>query len=202
MKKRFFGVLAAACVCVFLQGVIHTQQLQQDMAGKVLRFHVLANSDEEGDQQLKLSVRDAVGTMMAEKLKNVDSLEESRAVVTQNLNEIRDTAQETVRRQGYDYPVTAAMETCRFPEKTYGKFTFPAGSYEALRVVIGSGGGHNWWCVMYPNMCFSGSMYEVDASSGEILRKTLDPQEYQAVLEEGNYEIKFKILGFLNNLLE
>ena len=202
MKKRLIGVAAAALACVMLLGVIRTEQLQQNMAEKVLRFHVLANSDSISDQQLKLKVRDAVGSMMAEKLKDADSLGESREIVSANIGDIENTASQTIKACGYSYPVQVNLETCSFPEKTYGSYTFPAGVYEALRVVIGRGNGHNWWCVMYPNLCFSGSMYEVDADSGEKLEKTLSSEEYKAVQEKGNYKVRFKILGFMNNLLE
>lgn len=202
MIKRLFATFGAAAVCVLFLTTIHTQQMQQDMAGRVLRFHVLANSDSEQDQELKLKVRDEIGTMMAEKLQGAVSLEESREIVSENLQEIEDTAKNTITAEGYSYPVTAVLENCVFPEKTYGMFTFPAGNYEALRVVIGEGEGHNWWCVMYPNLCFSGSMYEVDEQSGEVLRETLSEEEYAAVLEEGNYKVKFKILEIINHMLE
>ena len=136
------------------------QRIQGQIAGKVLRFHVLANSDTE-------------------------------------------TAQAVVREAGYGYEVHAAIEETDFPSKTYGKFTFPAGKYEALRVVIGEGAGHNWWCVMYPNMCFEGSMYEVvDESAGEELKKVLSKEEYRAVLEEENYEVRCRYLTFLDGLKE
>ena len=177
-------------------------QIQQGIAKEILRFHVLANSDSQADQALKYAVRDRVGTMMAEKLQNVDSLEESTDVVTENLQEIETCAAKVIGENGYDYPVHAALETCAFPEKSYGDYTFPSGTYEALRVVIGSGEGHNWWCVMYPNLCFANSMYEVDSASGEKMREVLEPEEYAAVLESGNYKVRFKMLGFLNRMLE
>lgn len=202
MKKRLLAVCLAAAACVLLSTTIHTALLQQQMSQKVLRFHVLANSDSETDQELKYAVRDRVGIMMAEKLQNVDSLEESTEVVTENLQEIEDCAAQVITAQGYDYPVHASLETCEFPEKSYGTYTFPPGTYEALRVVIGAGEGHNWWCVMYPNLCFANSMYEVDAASGEKLREVLDPEEYAAVLNGGNYKVRFKMFGFLNRVLE
>ena len=202
MKKRLFGVFLAAAACVILLSAIRTEQLLHDMSQKVLRFHVLANSDEERDQDLKLKVRDAVGSFMAEQLKNADTIEQSRQIVNSNLEEICAQAQNVVEQEGYDYPVSAALVRTDFPEKTYGQYTFPAGNYEALRVVIGEGEGHNWWCVMYPNLCFSGSMYRVDEASGETLRQVLTEEEYRAVMEEGNYKVRFKILGFLNKVLE
>ena len=117
MIKRLFATFGAAAVCVLLLTTIHTQQMQQDMAGRVLRFHVLANSDSEQDQELKLKVRDEIGTMMAEKLQGAVSLEESREIVSENLQEIEDTAKNTITAEGYSYPVTAVLENCVFPEK-------------------------------------------------------------------------------------
>jgi stage II sporulation protein R len=203
-KKVLCRVLMASLLVAAYFGktcYIH-RSYQEDIAKRVLRFHVLANSDSQADQALKYAVRDRVGTMMAEKLQNVDSLEESTDVVTENLQEIETCAAKVIGENGYDYPVHAALETCAFPEKSYGDYTFPSGTYEALRVVIGSGEGHNWWCVMYPNLCFANSMYEVDSASGEKMREVLEPEEYAAVLESGNYKVRFKMLGFLNRMLE
>lgn len=91
---------------------------------------------------------------MQEKLTDVENLEECELVVRQSLGEIEEAAAETIAENGYDYDVTAELEHTSFPVKNYGSYTFPAGDYEALRIVIGEGNGHNWWCVMYPNMCF------------------------------------------------
>ena len=191
MKKKILAVCLAAAACVLLSTTIQTKSMQRNMAQKVLRFHVLANSDSREDQALKLKVRDQVGTLMAEKLKDADSLEESERIVKANLNLIENCAADVISAEGY-----------AFPEKTYGTYTFPGGVYEALRVVIGSGEGHNWWCVMYPNLCFANSMYEVDAGSGEKLREVLDPKEYASVLQKGNYQVRFKLLDLLNQVLE
>ena len=108
--------------------------MQRNMAQKVLRFHVLANSDSREDQALKLKVRDQVGTLMAEKLKDADSLEESERIVKANLNLIENCAADVISAEGYAYPVSAALENCTFPgENVMGPYTFPGGVYEALR---------------------------------------------------------------------
>lgn len=199
MKKKWLGLVLAVVCCLFLGNTIQTIQLQQKMAEKILRFHVLANSDSAKDQALKLKVRDAVGAYMARELQGVDTLAESEARVTQNLDAITGIAQQTIRAEGYTYSVQAGLEQCELPEKTYGRFTFPAGQYEALRVVIGAGAGQNWWCVMYPNLCFSGSMYEVE-ENGELLQTHLSQEEYRAILREGNYRVQFKVLEILQHL--
>jgi stage II sporulation protein R len=204
MKKERIGYIGIGIlVCAALMcGILYTKAawLQHDISEKVLRFHVLANSDDEADQNLKLAVRDAVGSYMQKKLAGVDDLEECEQIVNGNLDQIREVAAETIAQNGYDYDVTAELEYTSFPVKSY---TFPAGEYEALRVVIGEGKGHNWWCVMYPNMCFSGSMYEVvDEQAGEKLREVLTTEEYEKVLAEGNYQIQLKYFSFLNPYLK
>ena len=207
MKKERIGYIGIGIlVCAALMcGILYTKAawLQHDISEKVLRFHVLANSDDEADQNLKLAVRDAVGSYMQKKLAGVDDLEECAQIVNGNLDQIREVAAETIAQNGYDYDVTAELEYTSFPVKSYGSYTFPAGEYEALRVVIGEGKGHNWWCVMYPNMCFSGGMYEVvDEQAGEKLREVLTTEEYEKVLAEGNYQIQLKYFSFLNPYLK
>lgn len=194
-----FGILSVLLGAFYMDDV----HMQQEIATKVLRFHVLANSDSTEDQDLKLQVRDAVGSYMQEQLANVNSLAECEKVVAEDLTEIEKVAEATIRENGYDYTVTASLEQTTFPVKTYGNYTFPSGEYEALRVVIGEGNGHNWWCVMYPNMCFENSMYEVVDENAEIsLQQTLTEEEYEAVLESGDYEIQFKYLTFFNGLCD
>lgn len=202
MKKYIVGTMVTAFCCVLLLGTIRTELLQQGISDKILRFHVLANSDTREDQELKLKVRDAVGIYMSDRLKEADSLEESESIVQEYIPEIEQVAAGVIQEAGYQYTVNASLENCGFPEKTYGNYTFPAGEYEALRVVIGQGEGHNWWCVMYPNLCFSGSLYEVDAQSGEKLSAELTNEEYAAILESRDYEVQFKILKFMNYVLE
>ena len=207
MTRKWIGYIGiGSLMCAALGcGILYTRQarLQQEISEKVLRFHVLANSDSEADQNLKLAVRDAAGSYMQKKLTGVEDLEECEQIVNGNLDEIQEVAAETIAQNGYDYDVTAELEYTSFPVKSYGSYTFPAGEYEALRVVIGEGKGHNWWCVMYPNMCFSGSMYEVvDEQAGEKLREVLTTEEYEKVLAEGNYQIQLKYFSFLNPYLK
>ena len=138
---------------------------------------------------------------MQEKLTDAGSFTESEQIVAENLPEIERIAEEILTSEGCHDAVTARLEETSFPVKQYGDYTFPAGNYEALRVVIGEGEGHNWWCVMYPNLCFENSMYEVvGKDAGEKLQEVLSPEEYEKVLEDGNYHIECKYLSFLNGL--
>lgn len=196
--ERILAALALAAVCAVGAARIGQQEFVKHLSNKIIRFHVLANSDSKEDQELKLKVRDAVGTLMQQELAGVEDKEESRRIIEEKLPEIRRIAGRVVAQEGYEYPVSAALCQVEFPEKTYGNYTFPAGEYEALQLTIGQGEGQNWWCVMYPNMCFFNSMYQVvDQEAEKSLERTLSAEEYQAVMEEGNYKVTFKWLSFL-----
>ena len=190
-------IMTVVTVVLFLGGIkIRQQSLQQGIAEKILRFHVLAASDTKEDQELKLKVRDAVGVYMEEELADALNKSESEELVRLHLGEIEAVAEQTIKEAGYDYPVTASLAYVEFPEKTYGAYVFPAGTYEALEVVIGEGKGHNWWCVMYPNLCFSGSVYEVVDEEAE---EVLSTEEYEAVFSSGNVKVEWKSLAFLRS---
>lgn len=169
--------------------------LQPQIAAKILRFHVLANSDSPKDQAIKLKVRDAVGGYIEPMLSDSLSLMQTKEIVSANLEGVIKTAEKVLEEEGVDYGAKAYLTRAQFPIKTYGEYTFPAGKYEALRVVLGNGEGHNWWCVLYPNMCFRGSVYEVVGKEAEEqLQEVLDPEEYADILEGGHYQVRFKFL--------
>ena len=199
-KKSVIGyIIGILLMMVGVMGGVYGRKkiVQEQIAEKVLRFHVLANSNSEEDQKLKLQVRDAIGGLLQEKMAQVENREECEKFITEWIPKIEQTAAAVIEENGYDYSVCARLEETDFPVKTYGAYTFPAGRYEALRVTIGEGAGENWWCVLYPNMCFENSMYEVVDERGEkALREVLDEKEYEAVLKEGNYQIRLRILDF------
>ena len=180
-----------------------TADMQKSIAGKILRFHVLANSDSEADQNVKKQVRDAVGAYIEPYLLECENIEETRATVNDHMDEIIAVSKETLAANGFTYGASAELTHTDFPEKTYGDYTFPAGNYEALEIVIGAGKGHNWWCVMYPNMCFSDTMYEViDEDARSSLKRVLSEDEYQQVLASGDYQVKFKSFEILKGLYD
>jgi stage II sporulation protein R len=208
MKKFFYGknaavtAMCASIVIVFIvlcAKYIEQKNIRDGIADKVLRFHVIANSDSAEDQTIKLAVRDAVGSYMAGVLDGVSCEAECEKLVTAENDKIVEIARNVIDEYGADYGVTASLSESEFPLKQYGEYLFPAGNYRALKVVLGDGGGANWWCVMFPNMCFRGSVYEVVSDeAGESLRAVLSKEEYEKVLFSGNYDIKFKYLSFLN----
>ena len=176
--------------------------LQESYAGEVVRFHVLANSDSEADQNLKLAVRNKVGVYVGDLLQGAESKKETLEVISAHLSEIEDVAEEEVKRQGRDYPVTAKIEQVDFPVKFYGPYHMPAGEYTSLQVRIGEAKGRNWWCVMYPNMCFAGNTYEVvEGKEKKQMYQVFTVYEYKKLIESPNKEIHFKYFTKLEDKL-
>lgn len=198
MKKYLWKIAGGIVILVYIWTVcLGNDLLQPSIASKILRFHVVANSDSDIDQNVKIKVRDAVGTYMQPLLEDATSIEETKKIVTSHLENIIDIATDTLEENGFDYQVKAHLTTTHFPEKSYGSYTFPKGQYQALQIVIGEGKGENWWCVLYPNMCFRGSVYEVVEEDAKVaLKEILSPWEYADVFESDEVELKFKFLEY------
>lgn len=175
----------------------------------ILRFHVRANSDSDEDQALKIAVKEDVVTMLKPLLSDCENVTESKNVIVANLQNIYTTAVNTIVEQGYDYTVKVYVTEEEFPAKTYGDLTFPEGDYQALRIDIGAAKGQNWWCVMYPPLCFIDESTAVVSEEGkEELKEALTAEEYAALFayckdgenEEGN-DITVKGESWLYNLI-
>lgn len=178
-------------------------QEQEELAGSVIRLHVIANSDSDADQQLKLAVRDEVLREAEQIYPEGATLEEARTVLTENLSLLANAGQQVVEDWGKNYPVTAQLEECWFPTKEYEDFTLPAGNYEALRVVIGEGEGQNWWCVAFPPLCLGAASQPVE----EAVQAGYFTDNQAALITQENegYVLKFKgmeLLGRLQGFLE
>lgn len=145
----------------------------------IMRFHVRANSDTTEDQELKLAVKEDVVSFLKPLLENCSSVAESKEIIVSNLQNIYTIAINTIVEQGYEYTVKVYVTAEEFPAKTYGDVTFPAGTYQALRIDIGEAKGQNWWCVMYPPLCFIDESTAVVTGEGkEMLQDNMTPQEY------------------------
>ncbi len=203
--KKYIKLLGAIVIIGFYVWVMFfgNDPLQPAIADKILRFHVLANSDTEVDQSLKLQVRDAVGIYLKPLLEEAQDLETSKEIVNNHIEEIEAVAEETLLEQGFSYSVKAQITETYFPQKSYGEYTFPKGDYEALQLIIGKGEGQNWWCVLYPNMCFRGTVFEViEADAGRELREVLNPWEYADVFQSGRVEFRFHFLEALEEWIQ
>lgn len=173
----------------------------EDISSKIIRFHVIANSDTEDDQSLKLKVRDKVLEYISPKLKECKNIDESRKIMKENNDTIINICNETIKDLGYKYSVKTTLGRENFPVKTYGNITLPQGNYEAYRIVIGTGEGHNWWCIMFPPLCFADvTKVEIDEKKAENEMKTvLDDKEYNFINnKKSNVKVKFKVLELLN----
>ena len=167
-------------------------EMQAHLAQEVLRFHVLANSDSDADQALKLKVRDSVLGFLEEAMPEMDDASRTAAWMREHIDEIEAVSRETVAAEGAAYPVSAAVTTCWFPDRTYGSLTFPAGNYEALRVEIGAAEGHNWWCVLYPGLCFLDSANAVVPEEGrEKLKNVLTEEEYSRITATSDFKVSW-----------
>lgn len=191
--------ILAIIVAVLVTGIITGRSQvtalansQEELAQKVLRFHILANSDSEEDQELKLKVRNQVLEYLeAEMPKDMD-VDGTKEWMRLHTGELEDIAQTEVFREQYAYPVNVAVTTCYFPDKTYEDATFPAGNYEALRIEIGAAKGHNWWCVLYPNLSFEDAVNAVVPDEGkEKLNHVLTEEEYSEVTAQTDFKIKW-----------
>lgn len=157
----------------------------------IMRFHVRAHSDSREDQELKMAVKEDVVTFLKPLLEDCTSVAESKNVIVSNLQNLYTISRNTVVEQGYDYPIEVYVTEEEFPAKTYGGITFPEGKYQALRIDIGDAKGQNWWCVMYPPLCFIDETTAVVSEEGkEMLKENLSPQEYADLF--ANSEIKFE----------
>lgn len=185
-------------ICAFS----YAQNISTDLANCVFRLHVIANSDSEEDQNLKYIVRDHLLEYMNTICKDCKSKQEAISMVEENKDTFEQIAIDTIKEHGYSYFVKINIGNFEFPTKNYGDISLPAGYYDALRVEIGEAKGQNWWCVMFPPLCF------VDISSGvvpdeskELMENNLSEEEFALITENSNNEIqfKFKLLEFFAN---
>ncbi len=183
----------------------YSEGVNKGLADNLIRLHVIANSDSPADQALKRDVRDRILEYTKLQLGPSRNVEQTKNIINKNMNEIAAVAKEELTRQGWDYDVRVSLGSYPFPTKSYGDIALPAGNYEALRVVIGKGEGANWWCVIFPPLCF------VDVTHGTVpepvkdeLKNALTEEEYSIVAsadtdDEIPIKIKFKIVEFFQD---
>ena len=192
MSKRiylFVPIFLVFCILFsFLSPMIVTSE---NISQKVFRLHILANSDSAEDQNLKLGVRDYVLQKSASIFEDADSLEQAIEKANSNIDEFEKYAKQAIEKLGYDYPVSVKVDKEYFDTRTYDNFYMPAGVYNCLKIIIGEGKGHNWWCVMYPTVCISACTNDFD----KVLTK-----EEKKMITSKKYIPKFKMLEIVNKL--
>ena len=167
----------------------------EDIANEIIRSHVIANSNTDEDQALKLKVRDKAIEFVSNSLKESNSLEESRKFIIENKSNIESIAKSVIIENGYDYNVTSSLSRENFPDKIYGDVVFPQGEYEAYRILIGEAKGENWWCVMFPPLCFvDGTKDAIDST--EVVEK-LEGNNKKEKIKNNKIKFKFKLFEML-----
>ena len=180
----------------------------EDYKNKLIRFHVIANSDSDEDQNLKLKVRDAVIDYLQPKLELSSSIEESETIIKSEYKKLENISKNIVLENGYKYDISVGIDYSTFPTKQYSNVVLPAGEYKALRIIIGEGKGKNWWCVMFPPLCFVDEQSSIiDTDTDKKLREVLTEEEYALIAQNNKkqvnkVEVKFKIVEILQNIMK
>jgi stage II sporulation protein R len=203
MKKFFknsFIILFLFVLFFFVSAKSYATNVFSNLSENVFRLHILANSNSDEDQNLKLKVRDSIIEYMKEITKDSSKKDDVIKICQSNISNLQEIAENVIKENGYDYPVTIEIGNFYFPTKNYANLSFPAGYYDALRIEIGEAAGKNWWCSLFPPLCF------VDISSGvlenedeEILENNLETESFEIITEENtSTKFKFKIIEIFN----
>lgn len=191
-KKLILFLLMAVLAFIYIINPYIEEKLAREYGDKLIRFHIRANSDSKEDQDLKLKIRDEILEKMADKFFGIKSLREGREVINENMEEMKRIAENIVKGENKDYEVDINLGIDRFPTRKYGNLVLPTGDYETLLITLGEGKGENWWCVMFPPLCF----IDITHSVAKDAEKELDSISE----EEPTLKLKWKILELLDKL--
>lgn len=194
--KNIFKSLCVAFIISILACLVPFEGECREISDSVFRIHILANSDSEADQNLKLKVRDAVLKKSEELFSDASGKEQAMKLAQENLTFLTQTAQQTVYSEGYDYPVTVEIKRMYFSTRYYEDVTMPSGVYDALQIRIGKAEGKNWWCVMYPSLCLS------VADEENPLKDELTHSQFTIVTSDGKFQLRFKAIEIFNKLTD
>lgn len=210
MKKKLNFILILT-ILIFLYIVLlsfnYSQAISYNLSDSVFRLHIIANSDSSADQELKLKVRDNIIEYMNTLTSSSSDKKDVISMVNNHLDSFKEIALNTIKENGYNYDVNIEIGNFHFPTKSYGDISFPAGNYDALKIEIGDAIGQNWWCVLFPPLCFvNSSTGVVPDDSKNTLKENINSESYEIISEGNNsndntsdIKIKFKIIEFLNN---
>ena len=193
MRKKLI-LTGLALVLAALLGCTGLLIQQRALADKLIRFHVVADSDAEADQSNKLAVRDALLDTLAPMAKRTQTRAEMLHVLRDSLPQLKAQAEQTLRRLGCADAVEVSLGRESYPLRRYEGYVLPAGSYESLRVVLGEGEGRNWWCVIFPQLCLT-------ASAAEQAQSVMNPEDFAIISEEEGYELRFRVVELWGELM-
>ena len=196
MKTKFKKIILLTFLLfayVFLSAQSYATAISNNLSTAVFRLHVLANSNSEEDQNLKLKVRDSLLNYMNGLCSNCSTKQEAISIANEHKDDFQKIAEQTIKENGYDYTAKINIDNFYFPTKNYGDISLPAGYYDALRVEIGEAKGRNWWCVMFPSLCFIDvSSGVVDDNAKENLQDNLQKESYNIISDSKKPDIKLK----------
>ena len=196
LSLLLLSILTISTVYIYGE-VSKVEKVSSNYKDKLIRFHVLANSDSEVDQKLKLKVRDEVIKYLQPLLKESNGIKESEKIILSEGENIKRISKNIISKNGYNYEVKVNLEYSKFPAKQYSNIVLPAGEYKALRIILGDGEGKNWWCVMFPPLCF------IDVTKGQVaydetekkMKDVLSEEEFKSVnKKENNVNFEFKVI--------
>ena len=195
IEKVNLFIRAVACALVFTAAIslVSFEASCDEIRQNVLRLHIKANSDSESDQNLKLLVRDAILEVSEQVFSGCDSVEKAYTCAADNVTLFQETAETVIKSNGYDYSVSVDIGTAWFETREYENFTLPAGTYEAVRINIGSGEGKNWWCVMFPSLC-------IPSAKSDDAKQVLGEENEKIVSKPDRYEVRFKTVEIFEKL--
>ncbi len=203
-KTRFF-ILTVMLTLLFSFSISYAKNINNNLSDALVRLHILANSNSEEDQALKIAVRDRIIRESGNIFENSQSPDAALSCATKNIELISAIAKNEISNRGYDYDVNVKIGRFPFPTKTYNDIMLPAGKYNAVRIEIGSGKGENWWCVMYPPLCFTDGIATISHENRQKLKESLSSADYSLITNQSHgsipVEVRFKIVEFFQELI-
>ena len=198
--KRFIFILFLLILFIFFSVISYASNISNNLESNIFRLHILANSDSSIDQSLKLKVRDNIINYLENLCDNCKSKTEFYTIINENLNNIKNIASETILNNGFSYPISIELGNFYLPTKHYGNISFPAGDYDGIRIKIGEAKGENWWCSLFPPLCFTDiSSGIIDSIASKNLENNISSEEFSIVSSNNKiYKLKFKLIEFLN----
>ena len=196
--KRILTLAIFAALLLLVVGLLPVHG-EEEIYDKVVRLHVLANSDSEEDQAVKLKVRDAILALTVPLLQNCETKEEAVTLLEENRTLLMETAQTVLREEGFDDTVSIEMGLEAYPTRTYDSLCFPAGEYISMRVSLGTGDGQNWWCCLFPPLCLGAATVRSEDAEDACISVGFTPTQYKIITESDKpvYRARFKILELL-----
>lgn len=198
--KRFFIVIILLLLYLFFSIFSYASTVSNNLENNIFRLHILANSDSNEDQSLKLKVRDNIISYLEEKCDNCKSKDDFINITSLNLENLKNIAENTIAEYDFNYSVKIEIGNFYFPTKHYGNISLPAGYYDGLKIKIGKAEGQNWWCSLFPPLCFTDiSSGIIDEESEKDLKDNVSNEEFSVISSSNTvYKIKFKLIEFLN----